>query len=847
MFRWSHLFRTEKRPFRRPFRLERLENRQLMAADSIGVTPRDTGEFLLGTVLVTPVFLESDGSIDPETQDWSASEIDEMLAKVRTGVDWWTETLDRLDTVHSLDFVIDDTFAADPFETPYEPIDRNTGALNEYIGHFVTQLGYGDASSIEDAVYRFNHDQRVKFDTDWAFTIFVVDSSDDPDGLFASGGSFGAAFAFAGGLFIVTPSTRPASTITHELGHIFWARDEYAGGGSYTDQRGYYNTQNVNAADNPTPGFVQDISIMRGGIPLTSAYNAHYSPASTLAQVGWQDSDGDGIFDLADVPLELSGVGHFDAETSTYHFRGNAAAVPFRNQNSSGVQSDITLNEVSELQYRVDGGDWITASAPASQHAAIDVSFSIDSGFTDIEFRVIDTSVGVTSEIFTGTSLVPATSAGGVHGIAFVDQNNDGVRDVGEVVLANAVVKVSRADGSPLGAENVQASELGDDPIDPALTPGLTLTADGLVSDTIVASREVSELNGRRVFETYDLQRERWTENLSSRVALVAALDEPTGQVDVRVIGLGEVSYARVEAFDADGNWIGRQTSTAIAQGDETVVTITDDRGQIASIRVYGHAGTSVAVDRIDFGVATEMVTDDSGAFRFDHLADGNYRIDVSPQRLIHSYVGDPMTVTVTAGQSLTVQAGAVRVDSPRHNSALAYDVNDDGKVSAVDALIIINDLARNRNRILGEGEQTGLDIDVSNDGGVSAIDALLVINQLSQIPSGGGEGEAVGGLLARDAVLANWATSDTAALRTVESPSFTQPEQSLHPESLNNPHRTFNFVGRNAAIEVMGGVFADQALAETGGTDVAAEHREAIVGSQISTGIWGERLTVEL
>ena len=171
----------------------------------------------------------------PETQNWSPEEIDEVLAKVTDGVNWWSDTLDTLDTVHTLDFVIDDTYAVNPVETPYEPIDRSSSGFNQYVGDFVTARGYGDANSIEEAVKQFNHAQRERLQTDWAFTIFVVDSSDDPDGLFVPGGFFAAAFAFAGGLFVVTPSTRPASTIAHEMGHIFWARDEYSGGGSWTD------------------------------------------------------------------------------------------------------------------------------------------------------------------------------------------------------------------------------------------------------------------------------------------------------------------------------------------------------------------------------------------------------------------------------------------------------------------------------------------------------------------------------------------------------------------------------------------------------------------------------------
>ncbi len=67
---------------------------------------------------------------------------------------------------------------------------------------------------------------------------------------------------------------------------MFWARDEYAGGGSSFQRRGYYNTLNSNAADNPAPGFVQQPSIMAAGTLLDTAYLNHVSPASTLAMIG---------------------------------------------------------------------------------------------------------------------------------------------------------------------------------------------------------------------------------------------------------------------------------------------------------------------------------------------------------------------------------------------------------------------------------------------------------------------------------------------------------------------------------------------------------------------------------
>jgi hypothetical protein len=112
------------------------------------------------------------------------------------------------------------------------------------------------------------------------------------------------------------------STFAHETGHMFWARDEYLGGGSYLDFRGYYDTQNWNAVNNPTPGFVHQPSIMASGSSLEFAYQTNTSAASTLEMIGWRDSNGNGIFDVLDVPHRLEGVGTFDQSCSNIVFRG---------------------------------------------------------------------------------------------------------------------------------------------------------------------------------------------------------------------------------------------------------------------------------------------------------------------------------------------------------------------------------------------------------------------------------------------------------------------------------------------------------------------------------------------
>ena len=68
------------------------------------------------------------------------------------------------------------------------------------------------------------------------------------------------------------------------------------------------------------------------------------------------------------------------------------------------------------------------------------------------------------------------------------------------------------------------------------------------------------------------------------------------------------------------------------------------------------------------------------------------------------------------------------------HNEVMPEDVNEDGAVSAIDALTIINRIGRQtRGEDTVEGGQRGRMTDVNNDGRDSALDALMVINRLNR------------------------------------------------------------------------------------------------------------------
>jgi large repetitive protein len=107
-------------------------------------------------------------------------------------------------------------------------------------------------------------------------------------------------------------------------------------------------------------------------------------------------------------------------------------------------------------------------------------------------------------------------------------------------------------------------------------------------------------------------------------------------------------------------------------------------------------------------------------------------------------------------------------------NMTNAYDVNADGVVSPMDALLIINALNSGGSRNLGggEGEQNKLYFDVNADGALSPLDALLVINYLNT--RGAGEGEGAETLMA---VLGSGALAPSGAATKVCDPVVTAPE----------------------------------------------------------------------
>ena len=738
---------------------ECLEDRTLLTAVPFGAVPDDTAEFMLGDVLVTVVLMESSENIsliNPNSEDWTDPAIEVVKQRVTEGMTWWEDTLGEMypNAPHSLNFHYDFTYADNPVETRYEPIANISNEFDSWIYDFLNLVDYGSTGNFSSDIYAFNHSQREAYGTDWAFTVFVVNDENDSDGEFASGGSFARAFAFPGGQFFITPAGRPASTYAHESGHIFWARDEYLGAGSYTDRRGYYNAQNWNAWDNPAfqqPDVDQADSIMANGTYLLDAYGAYTSSQPSLEMIGWRDSDGDGIFDVLDVPLTLTGSGSVDTETDEYRFVGSSSVQTLVNENSSGQQNDITINEISRAEYRIDpvnpGGEWMALVAGVSGTYVADLDLRIplpDANPHVIEIRTIDDDSGVTSPIFQGdTTTATSFLQQGINGFVWNDIDDNTQIDPGEPGLSGWTVRLVDAEGEPSAVDAVEPDDHASFTRLDSVNSKVTLTTVGVSVDGSVYARNGNPSStGSKVFNYFHDDTGwggAWTpESRNLRMDFAT----PVSAISLDAVGNSSSDYGRLEVYDGAGILLARYTTGQLGFGEVEAMTVGRSTPDIAHAIARGHMGSDINLDNLRFGPEIETLTNGAGAFSLSNLPAGTYYVEaVAPGS------PDPLTqqheITLAEGEA----AGDVNFDGQAaswRNPATPTDVNDDGIVSPLDALLVISYINAHPQdpSVPPSPAEPPPYYDVDGNGIVSALDVLTVVSKLNAQAAGGPESE---------------------------------------------------------------------------------------------------------
>jgi hypothetical protein len=224
---------------------------------------------------------------------------------------------------------------------------------------------------------------------------------------------------------------------------------------------------------------------------------------------------------------------------------------------------------------------------------------------------------------------------------------------------------------------------------------------------------EVRDAGNDGVFETFDDNTRLQVVSINTTSNSSPTLDAIANTTLALSGGMRAVALSGISDGDAEVQELRFSLSTS----DESVAN--------ASIQYDGtnEASTgSLVIEPLSAGVATIMVTiADAGDDGIFETAD-----DRSSSRSF----------------DLTVSAGP----NTWHNAFRPLDVNNDGFISAIDALTIINQLNRLGPRELPLTGSNGSNyVDTTNDRYLTAIDALLIINYLNRLsqPSGAnGEGE---------------------------------------------------------------------------------------------------------
>jgi hypothetical protein len=435
---------------------------EIGAAASGSITPGyyETSKFMAGSVAVGLVLVESNGQVDPSTEDWTDDEKQLVFNEIVAACNWWTE----LDPRANLSFIYDDHFS-NPLPTGVEPITRSYADQQYWLADAMDALGY-NSSSYFTGVRDYTNNLRAAYHTDWAFTIFVVNSAHDADNRFSD--SY-FAYAFLGGPFFVMTSGNNGygpynmdAVAAHEMGHIFLALDQYYNAAQSCSLRsGYLYVENQNSQYGGCTSNVN--SIMRGQI---SPYSAKVIDPYAAGQIGWRDSDGDNIFDPLDTPLPVS-IDHTSTEDNRVTVSGAAEIVPYPSPNSIS----ITINTLTGVKYRFDAGDWqpaTTAADGAFDGATENYQFittALAPGLHNLEVAAVDSAGNVSDKYATETIAILDPIDGGLNTDLYLSPNNDmsasqvttirGVSyDMGDGLIVNVEYRINDSAWQPAQAED---------------------------------------------------------------------------------------------------------------------------------------------------------------------------------------------------------------------------------------------------------------------------------------------------------------------------------------------------------------------------------------------------------
>lgn len=359
----------------------------------------DTSTFCAGTTAVGVWLLEAAGS----TYDWTVAEENQTLAGVQSGLAWWVT---HGGVMADLSFVMESHTGV---PVSGVPIEHPQSDEQIWIGEALANAGWAGANAFERC-FAYNNSIRDAYQTNWCVSYFICDS--DPavnQGLFLGGGY---AWSYYGGPWVwmsrysswaFNAANYYEAVPEHELGHTFYATDEYDGVQQWS---GYMNW-------NDSPGTLVTCLMNR------NVESVMCTPSRR--QVGWHDLDLDGIMAPLDV-APTAALDHYPwtpASPPAPTWTGRAAVNTLDNLNPSGwpysPPHDITIAVIDAVECRIDGGPWSPAVPVDGAFDAYGEDYAwtsppLPDGTYTVEARA-HTSAGVWSTVFGTDTIVVSGSA----------------------------------------------------------------------------------------------------------------------------------------------------------------------------------------------------------------------------------------------------------------------------------------------------------------------------------------------------------------------------------------------------------------------------------------------------
>jgi hypothetical protein len=361
--------------------------------------------YAAGTVAVSIIFPQSTATAPKHSENWTKSDpnpvYDQLdpaypkltarqgyiVAEVSKALLWWQA---RAPAAAHLTFVLPalgKLGAPRQITVAREPIAIASTNDQAWRHPIMRQLGHPAVGAADSPPPERAYDNAVRKanGTDWAFTLYVVDSLHDGTAATTPGEFPDGAFAYTYDLFgPYTVTTYDNATYTpgnfdgvlaHEIGHEFGALDEYKAPAGYPSAgtlfSGYLWVKNANAVQG---GKTHDVCIMRGGDEGLKAYQGATTYGSdvgdgtgicpsTRGQIGWRVTPPNTLPDVVDttptVKLQqpaLDGTSATVSGVATEH-----PWAPGHNAKGRAFAKGISIFVPHALQYSVDGGAWNAA------------------------------------------------------------------------------------------------------------------------------------------------------------------------------------------------------------------------------------------------------------------------------------------------------------------------------------------------------------------------------------------------------------------------------------------------------------------------------------------------------